>query len=182
MIENTARAGLLTVSRRLLLRFELVYCFLLYLIPLVLSGSQLVVGSVVNAALFTAALHLNRRTLFLLAVLPSLGALSHGVLFGPLSWFLFYFLPFIWAGNRILIDIFRQTRVLPAAWARIVLAAALKALLLFVAANFYYRWQIVPKPFITAMGLIQFETAVIGGFSVWVFGRLKIFKTNERSK
>lgn len=182
MVENAARAGLLTVSRRLLLRLELVYCFLLYLIPLVLSGPQLLVGSIVNAALFAATLKLSKQSLFLLAVLPSLGAFSHGVLFGPLSWFLFYFLPFIWAGNLILIGVFRQTRVLPAAWARIVLAAALKALLLFAAANFYYRWQIAPKPFITAMGLVQFETALIGGFSVWALVGLKRLRTNERSK
>lgn len=66
-----------------------------FLIPAIFSAPQLVTGTMVNALLFVAAQKLTKKELYPALVLPSLGAVTHGVLFGPQTIFLYYFLPFI---------------------------------------------------------------------------------------
>lgn len=146
----------------LILRLNLVIYFLGYAIPFVIAQPQLLTGTIVNALIFTSSEKLSKKNLYPILILPSLGAISHGVLFGPQTFFLAYFLPFIWLGNYLQANIFSFTKQqhYPV---RIFASASAKYLLIFVVANIYYQAHIVPQIFITSMGAIQFITACLGG-------------------
>jgi len=147
-----------------------------FCIPFFISQPQLLTGAVVNSLLFIASEKLNRKSLYPILVLPSLGAFSHGVLFGPLTVFLFYFLPLIWIGNYLQVSIFSFTKQ-KNYLVRVFSSALVKYILLFAAANFYFKFGIVPKLFITSMGVVQFTTACLGGLLAYFV--LKFLKKNE---
>lgn len=167
---NDMSVKIVSLPKRLVLSVNIVFYLFAFLIPFAISGPQLLVGSVVNTFLFITAAKLDKKSILLVAILPSLGAFSHGVIFGPLTFFLFYFLPFIWIGNLLLIYVFKQYK-------NILLAAGVKTAFLFLTANIYHSFQIVPKLFVTSMGLFQFVTALIGGVLALV-----LFKINERTR
>lgn len=130
------------------------------LITLLLNHQQIIVGTVVNSLLFFTALHIDKKYHLPIAIFPSIVAVFQGLLFGKLTVFLIYFLPFIWIGNYILmltVQRFSHYKVL-----RFFLAAVLKFLFLFLVANFYVRFKIVPKMFLQAMGIFQLITALLG--------------------
>lgn len=163
----------LNIQKIIILRLSLFLSFLAFSIPFLISSSQLVTGIVVNSFFFIAAERLSKKALYPLLILPSLGTLLHGVVFGPQTIFLFYFLPFIWIGNYFLVNIFsltkRQNYLI-----RVLFSAIVKYLLLFVAANIYFKAQIVPQLFINSMGITQFATACLGGiFAYFVIKSLK---------
>jgi len=175
------KVKMISVNIKYLLSIEMVLYLFAFLIPFTLNGPQLLTGSVVNAILYTAALKLNKKNLLILIVLPSLGALAHGVVFGPLTFYLFYFLPFIWIGNIILIGIFRQNKMISLIWLRILLASAIKAGFLYFVAKIYFVFHTIPSLFVTSMGMIQFITAILGGTSALILLKLNILKLNERN-
>jgi len=76
--------------------------------PFAFGHPQWLVGTIVNACLFLGAVYLPKKYYIPLAVLPSLGVLARGLVFGPFTYFLVYFLPFIWLGNLILILVFKK--------------------------------------------------------------------------
>ncbi|MGB9707648.1 MAG: hypothetical protein ACPL1D_02765, partial [Microgenomates group bacterium] len=124
------------------------------------SHQQIIVGTVVNALLFFTALHINKKFHLLVAVFPSIIAVFQGLLFGKLTVFLIYFLPFIWMGNYILmlaVQKFSHYKIL-----RFVLAATFKFIFLFMIANIYVSFKIVPRMFLQAMGIFQLVTALLG--------------------
>lgn len=141
-------------------------------IPFFIAGPQLITGSIVNSLLFIAVSKLPIKRLFPIVVLPSLGAFLRGVLFGPLTIFLFYFLPFIWIGNAILMFVFSFLKGKTPILVRIVISAGVKSLFLFAVANLYFKFHIVPKVFLSSMGLIQLETAILGGLLAQIVLRL----------
>jgi len=145
------------------LKGEILLPVVAFLVPFLVSGPQWLTGTLVNGLLFLTVLTLSEQSLWLVIVLPSIGALSHGALFGRFTPFLAFFLPVIWAANFLLVRSF--TFLLPnvPSPVAVLLSAALKALLLYLAALAYFRLQWVPQPFLVSMGVIQFTTAVIGG-------------------
>jgi len=144
-----------TLSLRKIVTFETMVFSIAFLVPLLFNNVQLVTGSIVNAVLFLSATRLQNKKLLFLAVLPSIGALAHGILFGAFTIYLVYFLPCIWIGNYILMQIARSKSM--------TIAAIAKCLLLFVVAYIYVYFHIVPKIFLTAMGPLQLATAFFGG-------------------
>lgn len=152
---------------------------LAFLIPALFSAPQWATGTVINALLFSATFHMSKKELVPVYVLPSLGAVTHGVLFGPQTVFLYYFLPFIWASNYVLVNVFCmiKTKNFPL---RVSLSALCKFALLAVAAQVYFRGGIVPVMFVTSMGAIQFITALAGG--VLAYGYVHYIRWYERSK
>lgn len=147
-----------------------------FTIPFVLSGPQLLVGTLVNGILFYSAQKSDQKFLWAVAALPSLGALTHGVLFGKFTPFLLYFLPFIWIGNIVLMKTFKSVDgIFPV---KIIAAAFSKTLILYLSALVYFKLQIVPQLFLTSMGMIQLITALSGGTLVFLFLRI----SNERGR
>jgi len=144
--------------------------FLSFSLPFFLGHPQLLVGSFVNAFIIISALNLGAREAFSLALLPSIGALSRGVLFGPFTPALAFMVPFIWAGNLVLIlalkFLFVERR---ANYALAVFAGALaKSALLFASAFALLQLGLVPALFLSTMGIIQLATALAGGALAFV--------------
>jgi len=158
----------ITLPKNILLRLNLLFCLIAFLVPFVLPGPQPLIGSLVNVLLFSASLKLDKKSLILVMILPSLAAFSRGLIFGPATLFLFYFLPFIWVGNFILTLIFQQKTISTPLF-RVILASVAKASFLYFVAQIYFAFHIVPKIFVTSMGIIQLTTALIGGLIVLIF-------------
>lgn len=147
---------------------ETLFLFLLagagFLVPFLLGHNQLLVGSVVNAMLFSSAFFLRGRKILPLVLMPSLGAVAGGLLFGNLTVFLIYMVPFIWLGNLSLVFLVKllNLRMKMNYWLGAVIASSAKALLLFSCAFALYSFGLVPALFLTAMGIMQLCTALAG--------------------
>lgn len=167
-MQNETRV--LSVSRVFPLRFVLPVIG--YVLPVVISGPQWATGTMVNALLALYALKLSKRNAVIMCVLPSLGAVTHGVLLGTFTPFLAYFLPAIWAGNMLYVTLIRRLSTIHA-MARIGISASAKAMMLFVVAFSFVQAGLVPQPFLIAMGAVQLATALAGGM-IAVFINRKI--------
>jgi hypothetical protein len=143
--------------------FFIVLSILSFFIPFSFGHPQWLVGTMVNACLFLAAMFLPARLYLPIIFFPSLGILARGIIFGPFTPFLVYFLPFIWLANLILIISFKKSfpyfKYLPS----VFISAAAKFLFLLAIANIYFNFHIVPKIFLSTMGIFQFLTALGGG-------------------
>lgn len=165
-----------------------------FFIPFALGHPQWLVGTIVNACLFLGAIYLPKRYYIPLAILPSLGVLARGLIFGPLTMFLVYFLPLIWLGNLILILLFKKiwqggsilktksgtinfasTKYLFSMFC----ASAFKFIFLLIVANIYFAYDIVPKIFLSSMGLNQLADALAGGLIALII--FKIFSSYGKS-
>lgn len=146
-----------------------VYSVICFFIPLLMGHPQIVVGVVVNAALVVAALNLKGYKLLPVILLPSLGVLSRGIIFGPFSVFLVYMIPFIWIGNSILVFSFKHFKLGKKYnyWHTLAIGALLKSGFLFLSAFALYKLGVLPVIFLTAMGVIQVLTAAAGGIAAY---------------
>ena len=146
-----------------------IYSGVCFIIPLFLGHPQIVVGIVVNAMLITAALNLKGWKLLPVILLPSLGVLSRGLLFGPFSIYLAYLIPFIWIGNTILVYSFKyfKLRLEKNYLLTLGIGSVLKTIFLFLSALVLYLFGVIPVIFLTAMGVMQLTTALGGGIAAY---------------
>ncbi len=164
-------------NKAMLLTFTLV-SFLAFTLPFSLGHPQLLVGTIVNACLFLGASFFPKKLIYPLIFFPSLGVLTRGVIFGPLTPFLFLMIPFIWMANWLLVFGFRMMfNKLKSGVLSLIAAAILKAGFLFGCAFVLVNLKILPKVFLTSMGIIQLWTALLGG-SLSLLGR-KIYARNN---
>jgi len=142
-----------------------IYCALCLFAPFFLGHPQLVVGVVVNAALILAALNMKNHMLIPIILLPSVGVLSRGLIFGPFTNFLLVMMPFIWIGNFILIYAFKKLMLEKKLnrWLTLGIGAVAKTGFLFLSAFVLFKLNLLPALFLTTMGLFQLYTAVAGG-------------------
>jgi hypothetical protein len=138
---------------------------ILFCLPLLISGPQLLIWSIVNLLLISAVRKLWRSKSWPLAFIPSIAAVLHGVIFWPFTIFLVYMMPAIWLGNLVLMYIVSrvsQKRLGIVAW------WIIKAWLLFIIAFFLVQYNFLPTIFLKAMGLLQLITVIIGwGVLLW---------------
>ena len=141
----------------------IVVAVLAFLIPFILEGPQLLVGSLVNAALVYAALNVSAGRALPVVFMPSIAALSRGALFGALTPYLAIMLPVIWAGNVLLVYSIKMAaaRSVPL-WISLPGAAALKAGVIFLFAFLMVQVDVLPPAMVSAMGIVQLATALIG--------------------
>lgn len=134
-----------------------------FLIPFLGFPNQIVIGTLVNALLFSVASDKKNTPLLPLYILPSIGTIARNLVFGPNTVFLYYFLPSIWASNAILVWVFKKLQGKP-----IILqntsAAVAKFLILQLSAVILYQTHLVPKQFLLQMGVIQLGTALLGAY------------------
>jgi len=142
-----------------------------FFVPFTIGHPQLLVGIIVNACLFLSVIFLPKKYYLPIIVMPSLGLLARGIVFGSLTPFLIYFLPFIWLGNLVLVLAFKK--LFSTGSVSIITAAGAKFLFLFIVANIYFNFHLVPKLFLQSMGMFQLFTALIGGFVALII--LKIY-------
>jgi len=143
----------------------LLYATISFSLPFLLGHEQLLVGSVVNCALVLAALNLKGARLLPVIILPSIGAYLAGLIFGVASGALLYMLPFIWLGNAVLVLCIKYL-ILDKKANRIAalgIGATAKAAFLFLSAFVLLSFSMVPAAFLTAMGVFQLMTAMMGG-------------------
>lgn len=142
-----------------------VYCMLSFFVPFFLAGPQLLVGSIVNCALVLGALNLRGWKIMPIILLPSIGVLFAGIIFSELTSSLIYMMPFIWAGNAILVLAVKYLalRKNMNKVSALVLSSVMKAGLMFVSAFALSVYGFVPAALLGAMGILQLQTALIGG-------------------
>lgn len=150
--------------------FELAEYFIIaalaFSVPILFAHSQPVVGPIVNALLIFAAINSRGwKKILSLITLPSVSALIAGALFGSLTVFLVYLIPFIWLGNALLVLAFKAIflKLKKNYFFSLAAAALLKSSLLFCAAFALNSISLVPALFLTTMGILQFATAIAGG-------------------
>jgi hypothetical protein len=144
-----------------------IYAGIAFSLPFLFGHQQLFVGSAVNCMLVLAALNLKGKRLLPVILLPSLGAYTAGMIFGAASTPLLMMIPFIWVGNTIIV-MSMKTLTLSMGKNRILsllVGAGAKAGFLFAAAFALFSFGLVPVIFLTAMGVLQLTTALIGGAS-----------------
>ncbi len=142
----------------------LVFSFLAFSIPFFFPHPQLLTGVIVNAFLVFAALGMEGRSVLPVVMLPSIGAVANGLLFGPLTIFLVYLVPFIWIGNFVFV--FGIKHVMQEKEGGFVEAGAASALLkasaIFLPAYLLYLGGVFPEALLLPMGAVQLATAVGG--------------------
>lgn len=135
-----------------------------------LLHSQLVTGTVVNAALFSAVMLVGFRAAAVVAVVPSLIALSVGTL--PLAFAAM--VPFIMAGNLALAGVFSMLKKANY-WVAAVAASAAKFIFLALSANIILSVLTQGKMSLalaSMMGWPQLVTALLGSVAAYaVFER-----------
>lgn len=134
-----------------------------FFIPFFISGPQLLTGTIVNSLLFLYVLKVKSKNTLPIVVLPSIGAVLNGVLFGRSTVFLLYFLPFIWMSSYILVQAFSSFMKKNSLIISVVGSSLLKCGSLFVVAYSLTSLKIVPMVFLQSMGLMQLYTALAGG-------------------
>lgn len=147
--------------------------------PIFLKHPQILVGVVINALLIKGAFSLKKYQLLPLIILPSIGVIMGGYLFGGLTKFVFYMIPAIWVGNSLLVHIFK-TRITKNYLITLCLGAVIKTAFLFLTALIMYKLNLIPRAFLIAMGYMQLITAIIGGIIVFI--ELNIEKWVSKNK
>ncbi len=134
-----------------------------FLMPFFITN-QLILGVIVNFFLVRTAMHTNFVKTLPIILLPSLGSLTAGFLFGSNTTFLMYFIPFIWTANLVYVlgykyfKIHKQVGIFKSSLA----VSFVKALTLFIPALIMVNFFNFPEIFLLAMGPIQFATALSG--------------------
>lgn len=153
---TTISVSSLTIYQNIIFSFA-------FLIPFLISGPQLLTGTLVNCLLISGVKFVDNKNHLFMAVLPSIATVLNGLVFGKFTIFLVYFLPFIWLGNFALIKsiiYLREKLSLPFS---ITLSVIFKTIILFVTALIYFKFNLVPEIFLTAMGVFQLATGIMGG-------------------
>jgi hypothetical protein len=140
------------------------FSFLAFAIPFLFPHPQAVTGVLVNAFLVVAALSMKGRSVLPVILLPSVGALANGLLFGPLTIFLVYLIPFIWIGNFLLV--FGIKRLAHEGglgyWASGIASSVVKAAAIFLPAYGLHLAGLLPEALLVPMGILQAGTALAG--------------------
>jgi hypothetical protein len=140
-----------------------------FLLPFAIGGPQILVGILVNALIIRSALSLPSYRTLPIIFTPSIGAIAQGALFGPFNVFLIFMMPFIWTGNMMLICAFKaKIRHGYNYFLALIAGSAAKACLLYSTAYILFSASIIPDVFLSSMGTMQFVTAILAGFAVYL--------------
>ena len=144
------------------------YGLFLFLVPL-LPLNQFVVGAVVNALLIKSALEFSSKKIFLLSFIPSTAVVTGGILFGNLTPQILFMIPFIWAGNALLMYLTREFHLnqKKSFLYSTLLAGVGKTTLLLSVALILFSQNLVPLIFLTMFGIIQLVTSQAGAVLVY---------------
>jgi len=168
-------ASLFLTDKSLLISFTLT-SFLSFVIPFSFGHPQFLVGSLVNSFLFLAAMFFPTRFSYSLIFFPSLAVLSRGIIFGPLTPWLIYMIPFIWMSNWILVFSFRNLISNNNQWISAGIASILKSTFLFSSALLLFKLRVIPRLFLSVMSFNQLITALSGFLLAWLTKKILIKK------
>lgn len=158
----------ITLPKTRLLIFEYSILSLAFFIPLFIAKPQLLTGTIVNTLLFLFMSQTHSKRIIPLVILPSIGALFNGVLFGTFTTFLVVLLPFIWMSNYLLVRVFSTLLKHNSFLFSVLISSFLKSGFLFVFSLLLVNIKVLPELFLTAMGIFQLYTAVMGGILAYI--------------
>ena len=156
-----------------LIRFSS-YGIMLFLIPIFLSH-QFLVGVIVNALLIKTAFDHSLKKVAILCLIPSLAVVASGFIFGNLTSYLIYVLPFIWISNFIIAYVSKKLFIEQKKnyFFSTSMATIAKTVFLFLCIAGLFLLGLVPALFLSAFGIMQLVTAESGALIV---GFLKLRK------
>ena len=158
----------------------ILYSLISFAFPFLFPSFQILIGSTVNAALVLSAFYLKGKKVLPMIILPSIATISRGILFGPLTVYLVYLLPFIWLGNAVLIGMMKLLYIkLKGNYVvSSIFSISAKVSIIFASTYILFTLNVVPQALLLAMGLIQVITATIGCASAYFvdFGRKRLLK------
>jgi len=146
-----------------------------FFLPFMLAHPQWLVGTIVNAMLISTAMSVKGYKLLPIIMLPSLGVLAAGLIFGQFTPFLLYMIAFIWIGNSLLIGTFKFLNI-HHKWnysSTLIIGSAVKSIFLFGAAFVMFQFGLLPVVFLSAMGIMQWITVISGGILAFGFEKIK---------
>ena len=133
------------------------------------SNAQLIVGTIVNTALITAAINLKGwKKIIGIVTLPSISTLFGGYVFETASPFMVYMIPAIWLGNFTLIYAYKLILLSKHKnyFVAGIIGVAIKVAIIFSCFNILNIFGIFPEKVATmfkvAMGSTQAITAICG--------------------
>lgn len=144
------------------------------------TNSQLIVGTIVNAALVTAAINLKGWAKILgVVTMPSISTILSGYVFGTASVYMVYMIPAIWLGNFALIysyKFFMLGKNKHYFLAGIV-GIIVKVAIIFASFNIINLFGVFPEKLVTtlstAMGMTQLITATLGVIIAFIIYKLE---------
>ncbi|MGE0792825.1 MAG: hypothetical protein AB7V77_01440 [Candidatus Woesearchaeota archaeon] len=151
------------------------YLAVCFFIPFVLGHPQWLVGSIVNCALILGALNLKFEKVLPIILIPSIGVLSAGILFGTYTKFLLYLIPFIWIGNTIIVWGIKYLNLKHKNNYAIslLISSIAKTIFLFSSISVLVLFKVVPIALLTSFGIFQLYTALLGGGLAFGIQKLK---------
>ena len=144
------------------------------------TNSQLIIGTIVNAALVTAAINLKGWAKILgVVTMPSISTILSGYVFGTASVYMVYMIPAIWLGNFALIYSYKLLMLGKNKHyflARIV-GIVVKVAIIFALFNIINLFGIFPEKLVenlrNTMGMTQLITATLGVIVAFVIYKLE---------
>ena len=145
---------------------------LMMMIPM-LGFNQAITGPIINAILFLIAVFLGAKSAIIAGAFSATSALLRGVLIGPFTPALAPMVPFIIAGNAIMIlgfEFAKKRHMLIG----IATGSLLKYAFISYAAHAIVNSRVaLPAPILQAMGTTQFFTAITGGLIAYTLIKIK---------
>ncbi len=144
------------------------------------TNSQLIVGTIVNAALVTSAINLKGWAKILgVVTMPSISTILSGYVFGTASVYMVYMIPAIWLGNFALIYSYKLLMLGKNKHYFLagVVGIVVKVAIIFALFNIINLFGVFPEKLIenlrNAMGLTQLITATLGVLVAFVIYKLE---------
>lgn len=144
------------------------------------TNSQLIVGTIVNAALVTSAINLKGWAKILgVVTMPSISTILSGYVFGTASVYMVYMIPAIWIGNFALIYSYKFLMLGKNKHYFLagVVGIIVKVAIIFGLFNLINLFGIFPEKLVTtlstAMGTTQLITATLGVIVAFVIYKLE---------
>lgn len=144
------------------------------------TNSQLIIGTIVNAALVVSAINLKGWAKILgVVTMPSISTILSGYVFGTASVYMVYMIPAIWIGNFALIYSYKFLMLGKNKHYFLagIVGIIVKVAIIFALFNLINLFGIFPEKFVdnlrNAMGMTQFITATLGVIAAFVIYKLE---------
>jgi len=146
-----------------------IYASLCFFVPF-FTSQQIFTGTVVNCAIVLVSLRFKRMYSYPLIVLPSCAVLLSGFIFGSLTRYLVYMLPYIIVGNFLLSRMIYSNKN---KFAGNIFGIIAKIAIIFIPALIMIKLTILPAAFLFLMGAMQIITAVSGSVIAQTIDKIK---------
>lgn len=144
------------------------------------TNSQLIVGTIVNAALVVSAINLKVWAKILgVVTMPSISTILSGYVFGTASVYMVYMIPAIWIGNFALIYSYKFLMLGKNKHYFLagIVGIIVKVAIIFALFNLINLFGVFPEKLVdnlrNAMGMTQFITATLGVIAAFVIYKLE---------